>query len=78
MTQPINKDFDNLFNDVIDLSERVKDKAVKDRLEKASEFILMASQAHLLGKTQGVDLTKLGVKDERNMERRHGDRRHTR
>ena len=78
MTQPINKEFDNIFNDIIDLSDKIKDKSVKDRLQRAAELVLMASQQNLLGRTQGVDLTTLGVPDERNLERRAGDRRHTR
>lgn len=78
MSNITNKEFDNVFTDIISLSDKVKDKSVKDRLERASELVLMASQQHLLGITQGVDLTMLGVRNDRINERRAGDRRHTR
>ena len=77
MTQSINKEFDNIFNDIIDLKEKLSDNSVKERLDRASEFVLMAAQMNLLGKTEGIDLTQLGVQDDRKHGRRIGDRRHS-
>lgn len=68
--------FDTIFNDLIDLRESRKEQSIIDLLDKAAELVLVASEQDILIRSgQGIDLTKLGIRDDRKQGRRLAERR---
>jgi Ribonuclease G/E len=71
-------EFDKIFDEIIELSQRTEDAAVRGRLLAASDLIGAAENMHKIIRENGFDLKAIGLQEDRNKERRQGERRLTR
>jgi hypothetical protein len=68
--------FDSIYNDIIDLKDETPDLSTKETLERAGELVLIAAEKDIRARNgQHLDLTSLGLRDERTYGRRRIDRR---
>ena len=69
------QDLDEIFDKIIDVTEKIEDKATIAILMRAANHIILADQQYSLGETKGIDLTMLGLPDDRKEGRRICERR---
>lgn len=69
------QELDEIFDKIIDVTEKIEDRAAVAILMRAANNIIMAEQQYSLGVSKGIDLTKLGLMDDRKEGRRVADRR---
>lgn len=69
------QELDEIFDKIIDATERIEDKSNVAILMRAANNIILAGQQYSLGVSKGLDLTMLGLPDDRKEGRRISDRR---
>lgn len=70
------QELDEIFDKIIDVTEKIEDKPTIAILMRAANSIILADQQYSLGLKKGIDLTALGLPDDRKLGRRQFDRRH--
>lgn len=66
-------EFDSIFDQIIDLTAKIEDGKTISILMRAANSIVLADQQYSLGEAKGVNLSALGVTDDRRQGRRSTD-----